>query len=119
MVFFPTGTRAYGPAREDSDLDIVVRSDHAKELERNLNLMGFKAYRTEIQLKQRYPGFYVDLNGLTLNIIVCANQVDMDAWQHATVSMRKLRTPIEDREKRLAKFGDFFEAYQKASDDLL
>lgn len=98
-----TGTRAYGPDREDSDLDIVIRSDIAADFHYDLLQAGIKVWKTEEQERETYGGFYFDVCGITINVIEAKVQAEFGAWKVATEQMKE-RPIINDREKRINLF---------------
>ena len=100
-----TGTQVYGPAREDSDIDIVLYVADAEELENKLYSMKVDVERTELQEKLDYRGYYFNLGPLRFNIVVLEDEEGMNAWEKSTKMMRE-RDPIEDRDSRI----NFFEA---------
>jgi len=102
MDFIITGSRAYGPAREDSDLDIVVKSCDIESMTDYLLDHNIQTYSTSDQ--ESYAGFYFNIAGIKINIIVAEYEADFRLWEHRTDIMKKM-SPIEDREKRLATFN--------------
>ena len=76
MEYFITGTHAYGPATEDSDLDIVLMTDAANQIADFLHTHGIKTYQTEKQEAYDDGGFYFDLLGIQINIIIVADKKD-------------------------------------------
>ena len=104
-----TGTRAYGPVSENSDLDIVMRNDHIQILENfllgdNINIQ---------KVDEHYASFYFTIPGLPkINVIVAENQEVFDEWEYATEKMKKLRRPISDHEKRVETFARLRKQYR-------
>ncbi len=110
--FITTGSRVYGPAREDSDLDIVVTIYDLPNLEEFLLKKNIKIIERKVQPKLRYTGFYFNLGGIIINIIVAENIEEMDAWNYATNKMKKL-PPIKDRNKRIKMCKKLRDEYLK------
>ncbi len=105
MDFIITGSRAYGPAKEDSDLDIVVKLCDIKSITNYLLDHNIQMYSTPGQDSYAEEGgFYFNLAGIKINIIVAVSGADFRLWERRTVIMKKT-VPIEDREKRLATFN--------------
>lgn len=104
MDFLITGTRAYGPVTEDSDLDIVVKLCDIKSITNYLLDRNIQMYSTPGQdLYAEEGGFYFDLAGIKVNIIVAATQDEFNEWNARTERMKKL-PHIEDREARIHIF---------------
>ena len=104
MDFIITGTRAYGPAREDSDLDIVVKSSDVQKILDYLIDRKISTYSTPGQDDYgEMGGFYFDLFGIQVNIIVATNGAEYNLWNKRTERMKTL-PDIEDRDTRLAVF---------------
>ena len=96
--YIVTGTSVYGPQTSDSDIDIVVLPQEAKEIQRELT--DKKIYRTEAQ--EDYGdlgGFYFMLGGLTFNIIIAANKEEFELWERRTERMKGF-SPYEERAER-------------------
>jgi hypothetical protein len=97
---FLTGTRAYGPARPDSDFDIVVPEIVA------VNMFGILGHITEVELTsdvEEYTGYTFDVSGYKVNVISCKTEEELENWRRATEAMKNL-DPIEDRETRVELF---------------
>ena len=104
MDFIITGTRAYGPVREDSDLDIVVKSSDVQSILDYLIDRKISTYSTPGQDDYGdMGGFYFDLFGIQVNIIVTTNEAEYNLWDKRTERMKTL-PDIEDRDTRLAVF---------------
>jgi hypothetical protein len=104
MDFIVTGTRAYGPAREDSDLDIVVKSSDVQSILDYLIDKKISTYSTPGQSDYGDGGgFYFDLFSIKVNIIVASNQAEYNLWDKRTERMKTL-PDIDDRDTRLAVF---------------
>ena len=105
-----TGTRAYGPVSENSDLDVVIRSDHVQILGQFLLVNNIDIQ----EVNEHYASFYFTIPGLPkINIIVAENQEVFDEWEYATEKMKKLRRPILDHEKRVETFIRFRGQYRE------
>jgi hypothetical protein len=104
LDFLLTGTRVYGPAKPDSDLDIVVKSSDVIAIQNNLEEHNIPIYNTPIQGEYgNMGGFYFDLFGIQFNIVVAANEEDYNLWDKRTERMKTL-PDIEDRDTRLSVF---------------
>jgi hypothetical protein len=105
MDFFITGTHAYGPAGPDSDLDIVVKAADSILIMNFLNLHNITMYRTEGQDEYGATGgFYFDLTGIKVNIIIATDDNDYAKWKRKTDTMKKF-PEIPDRDLRVAIFN--------------
>ncbi len=104
MDFILTGTQVYGPTNGDSDLDIVVKVEDAKDISSFLISHNISMYRTPGQNEYGLlGGFYFDLSGIKINIIIADGEDEYDEWKTRTERMKTL-DPIPDRETRLAVF---------------
>jgi len=70
MIAFITGSRVYGKAKQDSDIDLVVRTDH-HTVEQLLKLSGG-------ELPIRFGN---------LNLILCTTDEEFAVWKLGTVYM--------------------------------
>ena len=105
LKYLLTGTRVYGPATKDSDLDIVMTYAGAYELIKFLEEHGIEIYKTEGQDEYGDDGgFYFDLGFIKVNIIICGHDRPFEEWEKATERMKKI-APIHDREQRLLVFA--------------
>jgi len=115
MRFILTGTRVYGPASEDSDLDIVMFKEDHTELEFWLTEHNIEIVRSELQKKEEYSGYYFFLRDMKVNIIHVEEEETMEAWEYATNYMKTI-PPIEDRKERVrvfsAKRDEFYDKYR-------
>src|SRR5574343_166727 len=105
MNAFVTGTQAYGPVTDKSDIDIVIHLDYADAFEKYLHSHGIHTYRTEAQLRGAYQGFYFEFFICKINIIVSDDE-GMDWWKCQTENMRKHHVNVEDREERIRLFNE-------------
>lgn len=105
MDYLITGSRAYGPVTEGSDLDIVVKSTDVNLILDFLIDHKISTYSTPGQDDYGAAGgFYFDLAGIKVNIVVASSQGEYDEWNRNTERMKKLPAAIEDRDTRLAVF---------------
>lgn len=104
MKFIITGTSAYGPQTENSDLDIVVLIEDAKLILNFLTEHGIKTYRTPAQIQYDDSGYYFNLVGIKINIITAATEDVFRSWKERTQRMKQI-APIPDREDRVAVFN--------------
>ena len=107
MRVIVTGTQAYGPVREDSDIDIVVSSEEALDIWHEADIKGIKVYQTPAQESYDTPSFYFDIGALKINIIAAGEDPNWDSWARATVALTKLDL-MPDRAERIACFQDIF-----------
>ena len=105
MDFIITGTHAYGPVRPNSDLDIVVKAVDSTSIMDFLGSQGIWTYTTEGQEKYGATGgFYFDLAGIKINIIIAENDDAYAEWKRKTEKMKKF-PEILDRDLRIAIFN--------------
>ena len=102
-----TGTRAFGPVSEDSDLDLVITLHDSITLleylaEHDIDIA--KLPESEEYNDGKTSCYYFSLGGILINIIVAKNKEEYMDWKRRTEAMRKL-PPIYDRELRMAKFN--------------
>ena len=103
-----TGSQVYGPATNDSDIDIVLTLAEGQELETFLTSLGIEKEQTDAQVEYEPDGgYYFHLGPLWINIILADNETEVIRWNQATKMMCSL-DPIDDREKRIYKFREFF-----------
>ena len=108
MDYIVTGTRVYGPAGPDSDLDIVVKLNDIGYIVNYLSNHGVQMYRTPGQDEYGvHGGFYFDFIGIKINIIVAENEDDFIEWDIKTEKMKKLPI-IPDRDLRVKVFNSYF-----------
>ena len=105
MKYFITGTHAYGPITEDSDLDIVMLIEDAEQIRDFVGKHFIGAYQTTRQ--QDYPqgGFYFDLLGIKINIIMAIDEAEFAKWNKRTERMKEFE-PIADRQQRIDFFNE-------------
>ena len=107
--YFITGSRVYGPARPDSDLDIMMFEKEAIKLH---NLMDDIGVKIEL-INDGYSGFYITVKGFTkINIITTNDSHVFNQWEFATKEMKKI-PPIKDRKKRIEQFVSFWHIFDK------
>ena len=105
MDFLLTGSKVYGPAKPDSDLDIVINYKDAPVIGQFLAEHNIPMYNTPTQDSYGDAGgFYFKLAGIEVNIIVAGDESEFNWWRERTEEMKTL-PPIEDREKRLEVFN--------------
>ena len=111
MKIVLTGTRAYGPAREDSDYDIVMCYWDADRIKRFLNESDVH-YEKNSRINPVYEGFTFKLGNSEIQIICADNKVDLDAWEYATEIMIHCK-PVSDRDKRIVTFRKYYKQYKQ------
>lgn len=102
-----TGSRVYGEAKEDSDIDIVVTNSDLPKLLLQLDELGVQI--RPVSDNPAYAGFYFstkDLPPVEVNIIVAEDEDEYEVWRQATNCMCKIPV-IKDREKRVEQFHSF------------
>ena len=106
MEFVVTGTHSYGPAKPESDLDIVLMKIDVLKMHRFLASHNIEIYQTPSQdIYQDKGGFYFDLSGIKINIIVAIDEENFKYWKDRTEKMRGV-PPIEDRQERIDIFNN-------------
>ena len=109
---FITGSSAYGPFTEESDIDIVMYYHDADRLKIKLEKAGFEIREPGRVVNQSYTGFEFDIAGRVFNIICVATPDEYEQWMYMTDKMR-----FEDemyRKERIAKANELRE--RKAAD---
>ena len=105
MDFIITGTHAYGPINPKSDLDIVVKLRGGIDILHFLENHNIKIYRTPSQDSYGdHGGFYFDLAGIKVNIIVAEDELILSEWSIKTEKMKRLPA-IPDRDLRVRVFN--------------
>jgi hypothetical protein len=102
---FVTGTQAYGPVTDGSDINIVIHVDDAQQFVNYLASHGVETYQNEAQINGTYPGFYFNFFLFTVNIII-VNEWEVGWWKAHTENMRKYHLNIVDREERIRLFNE-------------
>ena len=110
MLPFLTGTRVYGPAREDSDYDIVMFYNQADQLKILLESFGIEVTEPNIVLNPTYTGYEFVISGHCINVISVVDALDWAAWKYTTDRMTHCQ-PIENRENRIAIFNNLKERH--------
>jgi hypothetical protein len=108
MKPFITGTAAYGPFTEDSDIDIVMFYPEAAEFKEQLEAGGIKTREPNREINPHYEGFEFDIADRTFQIVCVVNDTDYNEWLYATEEMR-FQDEQEDRKKRIALFNELKE----------
>lgn len=105
LDYIITGTRAFGPAMENSDLDIVVLYNDVNSIHAFLLSHNIPAYTTLAQYNHGDEGgFYFDLAGIKVNIIIATDKEEFEVWRERTDGMKKLK-PIECKGLRHSAFN--------------
>lgn len=105
---FITGTRAYGPAREDSDYDIVMDDRDAWMLRQILLQCGIVI--TDPENEEYTSGWCFECQGKKIQVITAYDDDEFAAWKYATQKMKK-HQKIEDRDDRVEQFQKYWEEY--------
>lgn len=105
MNFLLTGSRVYGPVNPKSDLDIVVMYDDVEKLHAYLTEHNIEIYNTPTQDSYGdIGGFYFNLGGIEINIIIAAGKAEFELWERRTEKMKTF-PPIEGRNNRISIFN--------------
>lgn len=101
--FFLTGTRVYGPATIQSDIDVVMGAEDAVRLLDSLRISGIPLWEAK-SIDPEYPSycFAIPFFGV-VNIIIPFDEADFVSWYKATEYMKTI-PPIEDKEERIEVF---------------
>lgn len=110
---FLTGTIAYGPFKNESDIDVVINPIFARIIEGVLFALGIRISFSVVD-DPTYNGSYFKIdNSRKIQIIVPDNDKEFKCWDYATLKMKK-QEPISDRFKRIDEFRCLFrEAMEK------
>ena len=104
MDYFITGSRAYGPYTEDSDLDVVVMAEDSAEI---FDIVAMVGLNYEIAPKEdtNYADvvWYFWVGELKINVVTMKNVIDFNIWKEVTIQMAKSQ-PIKDKDKRVMDF---------------
>ena len=105
MKYFVTGTHAYGPVTNESDLDIAMMQDEVTEILAFADKHFIPIEQTEHQKEYENGGFYLNIGNIKMNIIVMNDQEEFNAWYKRTERLKTFE-PIEDREQRITFFNE-------------
>jgi hypothetical protein len=108
--YFLTGTRAYGPARDDSDYDVVVLYSWGHYIQGFLHWLEIPFEM--VHDNPAYSSFYLTVRNRRINFVQAHNNTDFEVWFWATMLMR-LNPPIEDRETRIETFQTLRQELEK------
>ncbi len=100
---FVTGTAAFGPFKEESDIDIVVSEKDGLKLKKLFENLKIKVKSLQMKKKYDAPTWYINFFGRKINFIMLNTQSDYDDWYIATKSLQKEK-PIKLRSERHRKF---------------
>lgn len=123
MNYFVTGSRAYGPYTEESDLDIVMSIEDSDKLLMTVTdigeALGFvsvisgESFLFEVEIKDIEQTSYADkvwyfsVGDIKVNVISVKSDSDFECWKKTTETMKLMRV-IEDKEIRVQKFKSIF-----------
>lgn len=110
MQYLLTGSRVYGVATSKSDLDIVLLKKDADAFLVDLVKHNILITRTEAQNNYSDGGFYFDLFGIEVNVIIAQDEVVLEQWETTTRYMLSI-APIEDKEERITTFREYYHAH--------
>lgn len=108
MKPFLTGSRAYGPIKPFSDIDIVVSKQTSKQLQTIFNILNIRWNKVNEDYIDS-ESIYVTIENKLVNFIAVDKEY-IPNWKHATQKMKKI-DPIKNRSERLAQFQDFMQEY--------
>lgn len=108
-----TGTAAYGPFTDESDIDIVVLYWEVEGITKALKTLGIKVHNFE-HINKNYEGIYFEFVGRKIQIITACTELEMEAWSYATDEMKKLNV-YKDRERRVKIFQRFYSIFCKGA----
>ena len=107
MEYAVVGSRVYGGAKSDSDLDIVMLEEEAAELRMELKKLGINIENNPPTTVEEYrdfqDNFYFRLGEMKINIVALAEEEEYEAWIEATKHMM-VGGHIEDKEERRKAF---------------
>lgn len=106
-----TGTAAYGPFTDESDIDIVVLYWEIEGITKALKTLGIKVRDFE-HINSNYEGIYFELVGRRIQFITANTDLEMEAWDYATEEMKKLNV-YKDRKRRVKIFQRFYSMFCK------
>lgn len=91
MKIVVTGTRAFGPARPDSDLDIVVNLLHAQMLLHLLHELDIPIEESSV-INPDYEGFSFRIpeNFPKVQIVIAVGSRELESWRVATEEMKRI-----------------------------
>ena len=121
---FITGTMAYGPITDDSDIDIVLIGDIDAEEPEFDDTKNFREFLESLNIdihdnkvdNRNYRGYTFTIPGMKtkrkIQIIFAYGEDDFLAWQYATKQMKKIN-PILDKGERVKAFQKFKSKYEE------
>lgn len=107
MNYFVTGSRAYGPYTESSDLDIVMLKEDADFLELSVMAAGLENWIDKTGMSYADKVWYFAIGGVTINVITAKSQIDFECWEEVTRRMVAMNC-IVDKDKRVEMFHTLF-----------
>ena len=114
---FITGTTAYGPHTDDSDIDIVMYKSDIQKLTNILQKSGIRVESDTISEYENPTLYFRLLPDLPkINIIIVHDMKEFNSWKYATQKMIE-RNSIKNREERIEMFSiyrnDYLSWYKK------
>ena len=107
--FVLTGTCAYGPFTNESDIDIAMYYYDVQRVNDFLPDFGIKVH-TQYHINPVYEGIHFMFCERKIQLIAVSSQMEMMAWEYATDKMKELQ-PIKERERRLKIFQTYFNRF--------
>ena len=89
MKMLLSGSRVFGGATDDSDIDMVVMQRDVADFEAKLIKQGIETWRSRVQEQVDYDGFYFNVGGIEFNVIVALDENDFAANDYAIEKMKK------------------------------
>jgi predicted nucleotidyltransferase len=112
MKPFITGTAAYGPFTEESDIDIVMVYYDAENFKQALITAGIEIKEPNLEINPDYLGFIFEWAGRSFQIIYVRPDNEYHSWLYATNEMRN-EIEYPDREQRIKNFNILKDDYDK------
>lgn len=106
--FLLTGTRVYGPASNESDIDIVTHIEDIEEIKQELDHYNISWKINDSNYEN--ASLYFTFMGIMFNIII-ATQEEYAHWMIATEKMKRhvfIHGPIKSHEDRVRIFQSYF-----------
>lgn len=109
-----TGTCAYGPFGNDSDIDIAIHKMEVDGIVKALKSLGIKV-RNHKHINPVYDGIWFKACGRIIQMIVLSTNAELDAWEKATEKMKEYKS-FTDRDRRVKIFQKFYQRFLEQGD---
>ena len=110
MKPFITGTSAYGPFTDDSDIDIVMVYYDAERFKQDLITAGIEIKEPDKEINLNYIGFTFDVAGRPFQVICVKPENEYYSWLYATNEMRN-NLEFKNRDERIKIFKELKKEY--------